>query len=282
VNETVAVDGADLWTETSGSGPAVALLHGGPGLSDNLGSLASLFDDLATVHRYDQRGGGRSTGDPPFTVDRFVEDLDALRGHWGHPSWTVAGHSWGGWLALLYAIRFPSRVRGLIAIGTPPPPSDDWQPGYRVARSARLSEEERAFFEDVRARRHAGASIAPDEERRWAHLSWRMDFADPASTPDFDREPLIAFPPNYEVNRALNDEMDRWAESVEVLRELASIEAPALLVHGSGDPRPAASSVAAALPHGRLVTIEAAGHFPWMEQPEEVAAVIRPFLAELP
>jgi hypothetical protein len=83
VNETVAVGGADLWTETSGSGAAVALLHGGPGLSDNLGSLASLFDDLATVHRYDQRAGGRSTGDPPFTVDRFVEDLDALRTHPG-------------------------------------------------------------------------------------------------------------------------------------------------------------------------------------------------------
>jgi proline iminopeptidase len=132
VNETVMVGGADLWTETSGSGPPVALLHGGPGLSDKLGSLASLFDDLALVHRYDQRGGGRSTGDPPFTVDRFVADLDALRTHWGHPSWIVAGHSWGGWLSLLYALRFPSRVRGIITIGTPPPPSDDWQPGYRL------------------------------------------------------------------------------------------------------------------------------------------------------
>jgi proline iminopeptidase len=276
VNETVAVDGADLWTETSGSGPAVALLHGGPGPSDNLASLASLFDDLATVHRYDQRGSGRSTGD-----DRFVEDLDALRAHWGHRSWIVAGHSWGGWLALLYAMRFPSRVRGIIAIGTPPPPSDDWQPRYRAARSARISEEERVFFEEVRVRRHAGAFIAPDEERRWAHLSWRMDFADPASTPDFDREPLFAFPPNYEVNRALNEEMEAWSESVDILAELGSIEAPALFVHGSGDPRPEASSVAAALPQGRLVTIEAAGHLPWMERPEEVAAAIRPFLAEL-
>ena len=74
---------------------------------------------------------------------------------------------------------------------------------------------------------------------------------------------------------------EAWSESVDILAELGSIEAPVLFVHGSGDPRPQASSVAAALPQGRLVTIEAAGHLPWMERPEEVAAAIRPFLAEL-
>src|SRR3954447_18852114 len=97
--ETVAVDGAALWTATTGdASTGVVLCHGGPGLSDNLGNLAGMIDDLAVVHRYDQRAGGRSTGEPPFAVDRYVDDVEALRAHWGHPSWVVGGHSWGGWL----------------------------------------------------------------------------------------------------------------------------------------------------------------------------------------
>src|SRR3954453_5584332 len=97
--ETVAVDRAALWTATTGdASTGVVLCHGGPGLSDNLGNLAGMIYDLAVVHRYDQRAGGRSTGDPPFTVDRYVDDLEGLRAHWDHPSWIVGGHSWGGWL----------------------------------------------------------------------------------------------------------------------------------------------------------------------------------------
>jgi pimeloyl-ACP methyl ester carboxylesterase len=64
-NETVAVDAAQLWTETTGDGStAMVLCHGGPGLSDILGPLAAMIDDLAVVHRYDKRAGGRSTGSP--------------------------------------------------------------------------------------------------------------------------------------------------------------------------------------------------------------------------
>jgi proline iminopeptidase len=97
LTERVAVDDAELWTETTGQGErTVVLCHGGPGLSDILGPVASMIDDLAVVHRYDQRAGGRSTGRRPFTVDRFVEDLEALRQYWAHPAWVVGGHSWGG------------------------------------------------------------------------------------------------------------------------------------------------------------------------------------------
>jgi len=60
--EHVAVDGAELWCATSGHGPGLVLAHGGPGMSDNLGPVAAMVDDLATVHRFDQRACGRSSG----------------------------------------------------------------------------------------------------------------------------------------------------------------------------------------------------------------------------
>lgn len=274
--ETVAVDDAQLWTATTGDGDdAVVLCHGGPGLSDNLGDIAAMVDDLARVHRYDQRAGGRSTGGPPFTVERFVDDLDALRSHWHHRSWVVIGHSWGGWLGLRYAMRHPAHVAGIVTIGTPPPPKD-WQEKYRARRAARMTSDERSFFDDHRRRRNAGEPISNEDERRWASLSWRADFVEPAVA---ERHlPLFEFPANHEVNRALNAEMDSWEATGDIPAQLALLEVPVLLIHGDGDPRPAAFSVAEALPRAELVVVADAGHFPWMERPQAVADVLRDFL----
>lgn len=91
--ELVEVLGATLWTASQGAGIPLVLCHGGPGLSDNLGSVAAMVDDIAVVHRYDQRGSGRSRFEGPFDVASFVADLDALRRHWGHRRWVVGGHS---------------------------------------------------------------------------------------------------------------------------------------------------------------------------------------------
>lgn len=66
VEERVAVGGAPLWTATSGTSPPLVLAHGGPGMWDYLESVARMVDDLVTVHRYDQRGCGRSPAGPPY------------------------------------------------------------------------------------------------------------------------------------------------------------------------------------------------------------------------
>ncbi len=112
--QEVQTAGAVLWTVSQGAGLPVVLCHGGPGLSDNLEPLAFMIDDLARVHRYDQRGSGRSHGDGGFDVDTFIADLDALRTHWGHPKWVLGGHSWGANLALFYALAHPEHTLAVI------------------------------------------------------------------------------------------------------------------------------------------------------------------------
>jgi proline iminopeptidase len=177
--EAVGVRGAALWTATTGRGSkAVVLCHGGPGLSDNLEPVASMIEDLAVVHRFDQRGGGRSTGSPPFVVSDFVEDLETLRMHWQHDSWIVGGHSWGGWLAVLYAIAHADRVSGLIGIGVPPPPIA-FHDKCRNERARRLRDDELAFFDEMSAKRRSGQVVSAADERRWLHILWRTEFADP-------------------------------------------------------------------------------------------------------
>lgn len=70
IEEQIDVPGASLWTASQGAGVPLVLCHGGPGLSDNLEAVAEMVDDLALVHRYDQRGSGRSRSDGPFDVAR--------------------------------------------------------------------------------------------------------------------------------------------------------------------------------------------------------------------
>ena len=138
----VTANGVSQWTATQGTGPPVVLCHGGPGIYDYLEPVAAMIDDLATVHRYDQRGCGRSEDSPPYDIATFVADLDALRAHWGYRSWAVIGHSWGATLALMYAIRHPKRVSRLVYLsGTGIDPA--WHGEYRRNREAKLSPRDR-------------------------------------------------------------------------------------------------------------------------------------------
>ena len=77
----VQVDaGVRLWTEVTGEGPPVILYHGGPGTPDYLGTMAALLP--AQVHRFEQRGCGRSDDARPNTIDALLADTEALREHW--------------------------------------------------------------------------------------------------------------------------------------------------------------------------------------------------------
>jgi proline iminopeptidase len=96
--EYIKANGVSLWTMAQGSGMPLALCHGGPGDFDYLEPIASMVEDIARVYRYDQRGCGRSQQAPPYDVATFVDDLDALREHYGINMWIAGGHSWGAGL----------------------------------------------------------------------------------------------------------------------------------------------------------------------------------------
>src|SRR5579872_4666755 len=88
--------------------PRLLLLHGGPGahLDYLLPQMLELTDEYQLI-LYDQRGGGRSKTDDrsPITWRTQVGDLDHIVGELGLEPLTLVGYSWGGLLAMLYAIE---------------------------------------------------------------------------------------------------------------------------------------------------------------------------------
>ncbi|HEV7128306.1 MAG TPA: alpha/beta hydrolase [Ktedonobacterales bacterium] len=282
--EAIAVPGASLWTARQGSGPALVLCHGGPGLWDYLAPVARMLDDSSTVYRYDQRACGRSSGGPPYDVATAVADLEALRAHWRLPAWMVGGHSWGATLALAYALTHPERTRGLIYLsGTGVEPG--WHAEFRANWDARLSPGERAELAALKARRAlaTGAAYAA-LDRACCELQWSADFSDRAHARALARTLFVGdLLPNYVVNEALGADGRRFAESPAMPARLATLRVPALILHGATDPRPAwaAEHLARLLPAARLAILPAAGHMPWLDQPDQLAQSLRAFVASL-
>src|SRR4029079_12169979 len=118
-NETrMPVDGGEIWYKVTGTGSAtpVILLHGGPGFNSYyLKPLEELGDDRKVV-RYDQLGGGKSSGTTDttkMTIAHFVAELDSLRSHLGYDKVHLVGHSWGTILGLEYYRAHPQHVASL-------------------------------------------------------------------------------------------------------------------------------------------------------------------------
>lgn len=276
----VCANGVSMWTATQGRGPPVALCHGGPGIYDYLGPVAGMIDDVATVHRYDQRGCGRSQDLGPYDVRTFVDDLDALRANWGYEAWTIIGHSWGATLALLYAIEYPERTARLVYMsGTGIDPA--WHQAYRRNREAKLLPADRERLRLLNEERLTATGEELERIKEEAScLLGRTELYDVTRVSDVSR--YDGFPINYSLNEALCAEMRQMEDAGHLSSHIARVRAPTLVLDGEGDPRPrwARAQLAELIPTSRHATIAGAGHEPWIEQPEATARVLREFLMD--
>jgi proline iminopeptidase len=269
------------WAEYGDPGaPPVLLLHGGPGASHDylLPQMLALAADRRLV-TYDQRGGGRSRHDDDRAEIGWrdqVADVQSVAAERGIAPLDLVGYSWGGLLAMLYAIEAEAgRVEiapASLALIDPAP----------VARAYR-EEFEREF-----ARRQAGPEIAalreelqrsglrerdPEAFRQRAfELSVAGYFADPRRARD-----LTPFRVMGRVQQSIWQSLGDY----DILPALESLQLPAFVVHGREDPIPLASSQAAARALGtECVVLQDCGHVPYVEQPAQLFPPLLAFLRE--
>ncbi|GIJ23884.1 alpha/beta fold hydrolase [Micromonospora lutea] len=271
-------DNCHLWVEQSGSGPPLVLCHGGPGMWDYLAPVARLLDDHARTIRWDQRGCGRSQRRGPYSVARFVADLDAVRDQLAGPGMALLGHSWGAHLALRYAIEHPERVSHLIYVsGTGIDPERGWHPHYERNLRQRLGRHlDRWEALGAHAR-------TPAEQRERAVLQWSADFADQDTALRHAQHmatPWLGI--NEDCNQALNAEVKQELRGSDLIVQCRALDLPVLIIDGAEDIRPrwAVDSLHEALPNSRRLSLAGCGHLPWVENPLDFRQAVTTFLTQ--
>jgi proline iminopeptidase len=271
-------DAVRLWTAVGGSGPVpVVLCHGGAGLWDYLEPVAAMLAPIARVHRWEQRGCGRSDRVGPYSIDRCAADIEVLRRHFDHERWLVVGHSWGAGLALRYALAHPERTLGVLYVsGTGF--GQTWRAAYHEEADRRLTPAQRKRRDVLRQR-----SRTAGEEQEWRTLCYAPDVGDRRrAIAVAARFADVPFAINFDCNSALNAEEKQTNED-DMLDRCRALEVSVRVVHGSRDPRPvwAVEPLVAALPGAELTVLGGVGHLPWLEDPAAFQGIAREFVLDV-
>lgn len=278
--ELRAVNGTELYVKRVGRGDPVIVVHGGPVLEH--GYLLPYLTPLAQTRElifYDQRLSGRSAGrvdSASVRLATFVEDIEALRLSLGLDRITLMGHSWGGLLALNYAMRYGEHLQSLVLLDPMPPSTALWQQEESVLAS-RVSPADSAALAALRAT-EAFTSREPDAVEQALRIAFRAQFHDRARIEGL----RLYVPQDYAERSRQFGYLMGDLTSFDLLDSLPAVRAPTLIVYGADEPAAELSGAAltARMPHARLVTIGGAGHFPFIEQPDAFLAVVRAFLDE--
>jgi proline iminopeptidase len=257
-----------------GDGPALLLLHGGPGMNDYTAMLAGETGGWRTI-RYQQRGLAPSAlYGGPATVDRHVADALAVLDTLDPGPVVVLGHSWGGFLALAIAVAAPERVRGLLLVD--PLGAIDPDGGALLLGQAlpgRLPEATLAKLGEAAAR--VGKRLPTDDEfaEQFA-LIWAGYFADPAAAPAAPDDLRVSVQTNQEGSASVAQALAGGFAG-----RLAGLTVPTVFLLGERSPMPVSvgQQTAAMIPGAEVIVVPDAGHLPWHERPGCVADALARF-----
>lgn len=252
VGMLLEVDGRPAGYLEAGHGRPLVLIHGAGGRGAVWTPQLAGLGELARVIAVDLPGHGPTDGRGRASVGEYaawvLAFLDAAR----LDRVVLAGHSMGGAIAQTLALEYPDRLDGLVLVGT----------GARLRVLPRILEligqappEGRALVASLAYSPGTPTGAVVEAERSLVETPAAVTLGDFLACDRFD-----------------------------LMERVRGVRAPTLVVVGRDDrltPPKYATHLARTIPGARLVEIDAAGHFPQLEQPGAVNAALRVFLASL-
>jgi len=252
--------------------PPILFLHGGA-LTAHTWDLVCL--GLRRDHHciaLDQRGHGDSEWSPTmdYAPDAHARDIDGLLDALGFERAVLVGQSMGGLNAFVYTTRHPQRVAGLALI--------DVGPRIRTAGAERIGSfvSQTAELDSIDALVEQALAFNPLRDRRLLRWSVRHNVRQLPNGKWVRKHDNRAFGSAAVADIARRLE-DYW-------RDVNAVTCPTLVVRGALSDvftDDAAEALARALPRGRWLRIEGAGHTVQGDNPAGLIAALRPFVAAL-
>ncbi|ELS03238.1 putative hydrolase or acyltransferase of alpha/beta superfamily [Xenococcus sp. PCC 7305] len=253
--------------------PVAFLVHGGPGVDHSSYKLgfSPLSREMQLVY-FDHRGQGRSArGDKEtYTLENNIEDMEALRQYLGLDKIVVIGTSYGGMVALSYAIRYPQRVSHLIVIATV-------ADSRFIARAQALLAKQGTEAQKICAERLWSGKFANEAQlKEYFQVMgpmYSLTYDPQLSAESWDRT-------IYSID-AINMAFGGFLRNYNVLGQLPTITAPTLVIAGRHDwicPPEFSEEIAAAIPNADLRIFENSGHLIRADEPEALVNEIAEFI----
>lgn len=280
----VSLNGHDTYYDVAGSGTPVLVMHGGGLDSESLRPWLEPLTSQVQLIYYDQHGLGRSERPDDYSAvsnDAWADQAEALRAFLGHEKIVVFGHSYGGYIALEYALKYPDRVSGIVLLSTAA--VLDYAAQVWAEASARSDGEQikavMALFHHPDAVAAAGAVEAPVTDDDLARL-WQAVlpvYTSSLTAGDAGRllEPIVFSAKGH------NHQVDVLLPAYDVSARLAEITVPALVMTGAKDfiTTPAAARrIKDGLKDCELFIFGRSGHFPYVEERDLFLQVLRNWL----
>jgi proline iminopeptidase len=272
----VPINGAELEVDVLGDPDAPVLIahHGAPGIGSRAETTGS-FGALSDTHRvivFDARGSGQSSDTPPYTHAQWTADVDALREWAGVEQIVMAGGSYGGFVALEYALAYPDRVKALVLRDTAAADT------FRGSARQRALETDRTTIDMELFDRSFSGQVRDNDDFKatWKAILPLYDYDyDPAKVEEKANAPIYHYQTH---NYAFSTNLPGY----DITARLGEITAPTLITVGRVDwitPVEASEQLASGIPDSKLVVFEKSGHSPQIEERDAWLATVREFLA---
>ena len=283
-----------VWVKRVGNHPElrVLLLHGGPGSTHEYFEACDSWFPAAGIeyYYYDQLGSGFSDqpDDPSlWDLDRFVDEVEQVRRALGldRESFVLLGHSWGGILAIEYALRYQEHLRGLVVSNMM-----SSVPAYNAyAEQVLMPPMDQPALAEIKAFEAAGDTGNPRymellTEQHYVHHVLRMpeaDWPDPVQRAFAHINPAIyvSMQGPSELGISADASLAHWDRT----SDLASIDVPALVIgarHDTMDPA-FMEMMAQRLPRGRYLHCPDGSHMAMYDDQAVYYAGLIDFLHDL-
>lgn len=269
-------DNEKLYCYIAGAGEPIIVLNGGPGLPSSY-LLPQMLDlaDTNLVIFYDQRATGKSTGEineQTMQIARFVKDIAWIINHFQFEKVCLLGHSWGAFLAMSYAISYPSEVSKLILLNSTPICSEkkdslsSSEPDLYEAMISKIMKS-KAFLD------HDGAGISKFYEE-----TFKLFFCDETKISDLN----LTMSDEAAVNSVLVHYYfeQTFFKHYDIREQLKSLRVPSLVIYGKENDLPAVVSqtISRHLSNSICIGLNG-GHFSFIEAKEALFENIHKFLA---
>ena len=257
---TKTLRGVAFHYEDRGQGVPLILLHGFPVDSRMWDAQTVALSSHYRMIAPDLRGFGQTAASDRFTIESLADDVHALLDEIRALPCVLGGLSMGGYVALAYALKHASDLRGLILVDTKAEGDTPQQKESRL----KMAELARTQGAAAVAGQMLPKVLAEDTPRKRLAVAAAL------------RRLMEQCPPTT-IEHALLAMRDRPDQSP----NLSSISIPTLIIVGENDsitPLSAAQSMQKRIPNADLTVILGAGHFSPMEQPAQVSRAIDQFL----